>query len=96
MFCRVKKIQNKNNTIRYNFYICHRYRNKWLYEYVLSKDIFIFSLKSDEDKKINYEELKKLIEEKLSEVTEEFNSEELTAKMIYLIDTTTKNVVVSK
>lgn len=94
MFCRVRKIKNKNNSIRYNFYVCYRYREKWLFGNIISKDKFILSLKSDEKKYINADDLEKIIIEKLSKVSEEneleFNSKDITKELIKLIDTTTK------
>lgn len=92
MFCRVRKIKNKNNSIRYNFYVCYRYR---LY-YVYGKDKFIFSLKPNESKSVNFDKLQELIKEKMLQVfseedikTKKINFEELTKEMIKLINTTT-------
>lgn len=94
LFCRVKKIKNKDNTIRYNFYVCYRYREKWLSGDVISKDKFILSLKSDKKKYIHADDLEKIIIEKLSKLSKEneleFNSKDITKELIKLIDTTTK------
>lgn len=94
LFCRVRKIENKNNSVRYNFYICYRYREKWGLNELVSKDIFILSIRPNKEEiNINFDDLEKIITDKLSKDGDleylEINFKELTEKLINKINTTT-------
>lgn len=94
MFCRVRKVENKNNSIRYNFYICYRYREKWGLGELVSRDIFILSIRpSKEEININFDDLEKIVADKLSKNNyleyEEVNLKDITEKLINKINTTT-------